>query len=436
LTRLEKASGDRRSGGLWPIAETGGSVVSTQATRLGAICFAFGFISIAAAAPPPIRTLTEQELADMMVGSSILCTRGGDTQGMIQRMRTAVAEGKRFTMIALQDVPDDWTAFTMFGVGGGGAWDYVTKRMEGQGYGRNRQSVSPGPTAADVLSAHLGKKFDATFEAEAGGATAGALMTAERMKIPIVDACPSGRCLPEVQMSPFFLNGITRAPLAATTRYGDVILIPKVHDDFRVEDLTRGLAVASGGGVSVAANAVSGRQLKANLIPGFLSKSIRLGRAAREAVEAGRDPIAAVVAAGEGYLLFTGTVKRSDTRGEQGFGWTEAYLDGSGAFAGSEYKIYNKNENMIGWRDGRLSAAAPDLISPLDPKTGWAMRGGQMIGSFVVGQEIAVVGFPNHAIWRTPKAIEMLGPRHFGFDENYEPIETLQRGRRAGAAQP
>jgi DUF917 family protein len=59
-----------------------------------------------------------------------------------------------------------------------------------------------------------------------------------------------------------------------------------------------------------------------------------------------------------------------------------------------------------------------------------------MIGSFVVGQEIAVVGFPNHAIWRTPKAIEMLGPRHFGFDENYEPIETLQRGRRAGAAQP
>jgi hypothetical protein len=30
----------------------------------------------------------------------------------------------------------------------------------------------------------------------------------------------------------------------------------------------------------------------------------------------------------------------------------------------------------------------------------------------------------------------MLGPRHFGFDENYEPIETLQRGRRAGAAQP
>jgi uncharacterized protein len=403
-------------------------VIATHSLRIAALCLGACLLS-ASAAPPAVRTLTEQELVDMMVGSSILCTRGGDTQGMIDRVRAATAEGKRFTMIALEDVPDDWTAFTMFGVGGGGAWDYVTKRMEAQGFARGRPPAAGTPTAADVLSGHLGKKFDATFEAEAGGATAGALATAERMNIPIVDACPSGRCLPEVQMSPFFLNGITRAPLAAVTRYGDVILIPKVHDDFRVEDLTRGLAVASGGGVSVAANAVSGKELKANLIPGFLSRSIRLGRAAREAVAAGRDPVAAVVAAGGGYLLFTGTVKRSDSKGEQGFGWTEAYLDGTGAFAGSQYKIFNKNENMVAWRDGRLSAAAPDLISPLDPKTGWAMRGGPIIGSFVAGQEIAVVGFPNHPIWRTPKAIEMLGPRHFGFDENYETIEKLNGGR-------
>jgi len=168
---------------------------------------------------PKTRTLSEQELVDMMVGTSILCTRGGDTAGMIQRIKTALADGKRFTMIALEDVPDDWTAFTMFGVGGGGAWDYVTKRMETQGFASGRgQQTTTGPTAADVLSDYLGKKFDATFEAEAGGATASALTTAQRMNIPIIDACPSGRCLPEVQMSPFFLNGTTRAPLAGVTR--------------------------------------------------------------------------------------------------------------------------------------------------------------------------------------------------------------------------
>lgn len=362
----------------------------------------------------------------MMVGTSILCTRGGDTEGMIKRIKDAVAQGKQFTIIALDDVPDDWTVFTSFGVGGGGAWEHVIARMDRQGFARNRPQT--GPMAVDVLSRYLGRQFNATFEAEAGGATVGALMTAERMKIPIVDGCPSGRCLPEVQMSPFFMNGIMRAPLAAVTRYGDIINIPKVVDDYRVEDLTRAIAVASGGGVTVAANAVSGAVLRANLIPGFLTRATRLGRAAREAVAAGRDPVEAVAAAGDGYVLFRGVVRRSDSRGERGFGWTDAYLDGTGAFSGSKYRIYNKNENMVAWRDGKLDAAAPDLICPLDPKTGWAMRGGgRVIGSFQVGQELAVVGFAAHPIWRTPKAIEMLGPRHFGFDQDFVPIEQLHR---------
>jgi DUF917 family protein len=378
---------------------------------------------------PRLRMLAQQELVDMMVGTSILCTRGGDTAGLIKRIEDALAQGRTFTMVALEDVPDDWTAFTSFGVGGGGAWEHVTQRMEQRGFVRGKPADPNAPTAIDVLAAHLGKKFDVTFEAEAGGATAGALITASRMNIPIVDACPSGRCLPEVQMSPFFMNGVSRAPLAAVTRYGDAIIMPRVVDDYRVEDLTRALAVASGGGVTVAANAVSGQVLKANLIPGFLSRAIALGRAAREARAAGRDPVAAVVAAGDGYLLFRGIVRRSDTKGEQGFGWTDAVLEGSGAFAGGEYRIFNKNENMVAWRDGRLDAAAPDLISPLDPATGWAMRGGPVIGSFVVGQELAIVGFRNHPIWRTPKAIEMLGPRHFGFKEDYVPIEQLHPNR-------
>lgn len=386
-------------------------------------------IPLAGTSQPRARSLERQELVDMMVGTSILCTRGGDTEGMIKRIDDALAAGAKFTMIALEDIPDEWMSFTSFGVGGGGAWPHVTERMERQGFVRGKPSDPSLPTAIDLLSGYLGRRFDVTFEAEAGGATASALLTASRLNIPIVDGCPSGRCLPEVQMSPFFMNGISRAPLAATTRYGDSIIMPRVHDDFRVEDLTRALAVASGGGVTVAANAVNGKVLKQNLIPGFLSKAIALGRAARTAVASGSDPVQAVVNAGEGYLLFRGIVSQSDSKGELGFGWTTAVLDGTGGFAGSQYRIFNKNENMVAWRDGRLDASAPDLIAAVDPRTGWAMRGGSVIGSFVVGQDLAIVGFRNHAIWRTPKAAEMLGPRHFGFDHDYVPIEQLHPRR-------
>src|SRR5262245_20801005 len=120
--------------------------------RIAALTLVPVLLAARAADSPKLRTLTEQELVDMMVGTSILCTRGGDTEGMIQPIKSAFADGKRFTMIALDAVPDDWTAFTMFGVGGGGAWDYVTKRMEAQGFARGRGQQAAGPTAADVLS--------------------------------------------------------------------------------------------------------------------------------------------------------------------------------------------------------------------------------------------------------------------------------------------
>ena len=376
---------------------------------------------------PPTHTLSEQELTDMLVGAAIFCSRGVNTQRMIDRITNALHDGQSFRMIALEDLPDDWVAFTSFGIGGGGAWQDVIDRYREQGFERDPNA----PTPEQVLSQYLGKEFNATFQAEAGGATAGALLTASRLGLPIIDGGPSGRCLPEVQMSTFNLNsGITRAPFAGVTRYGDVFIFPTVHDDFRTEDITRSLAIASGGGVSIAANALPGSILKQNLIPGFLSKSIRLGRAAREATEAGNDPVqAAVVQAGGGYLLFKGRVTRSESKGERGFGWTDAYLEGTGEYAGSEYHIYNKNENMVAWRDGKLDVAAPDIIAALDPKTGWAMRGGgRVIGSFEVGRELTVVGFPSAALWRTPQAIEALGPRHFGFDIDFVPIEELHGG--------
>jgi uncharacterized protein len=398
-------------------------VGASRAVVLSALALFLGG-TVFAQSHPPIRTLTETELRDMMVGASILCSRGGDTQGMIDRVTKALHDGATFQMVSVADLPDDWFGFTEFGIGGGGAWPYVNERMQKQGFRRDPN----GPTAVQVLSQYLGKKFDATFEAETGGATANTLLTGARLHIPVIDGCPSGRCLPEVQMSTFNLNhGITRAPFAGVTRFGDIFIVPSVHDDFRTEDITRALAVGSAGNVTIAANALPGKTLKENLIPGFLSKCIKLGRAAREAVASGKDPVQAVIDAGDGYLLFKGKVTRSDTKGERGFGWTDAYLQGTGEFAGSEYHIYNKNENMVAWRDGKLDAAAPDIINALDPKTGWAMRGGGVIGGFVVGQELTVVGFPNNDLLRTPQVIEGMGPKHFGFADEYVKIEELHK---------
>ena len=46
-----------------------------------------------------------------------------------------------------------------------------------------------------------------------------------------------------------------------------------------------------------------------------------------------------------------------------------------------------------------------------------------------MGMEVAMVGVAGHPLWLTPEGIEVIGPRHFGFDFDYTPIAELQAAR-------
>jgi hypothetical protein len=253
-------------------------------------------------------------------------------------------------------------------------------------------------------------------------------MLAADMGVPIVDACLSGRARPEVQQQIPFVNGIPASPAAYVTRWGDTIILDKAIDDYRVEDIARAIAVSSGGGASGAMNPMSGKDVKRGVIRGALSEAILLGRTAREAVAQGKDPIAALVKVVNGFRLFHGTVAKSDTKGDRGFTWSDVTLQGVGEDAGHTYKIFVKNENIVTWRDGKPDAMSPDFIQNLDPKTGDAHLG-PTLGSYKEGAEIVMIGWPASPMWRTPKGIEVFGPRHFGFDFDYRPIEEIQRAR-------
>src|SRR6185436_14035476 len=56
-----------------------------------------------------IRTLSEQEMVDMMQGSSIQASRSANTAPTIKTVKDGLAAGKKYTMISLDDLPDDWT---------------------------------------------------------------------------------------------------------------------------------------------------------------------------------------------------------------------------------------------------------------------------------------------------------------------------------------
>jgi uncharacterized protein len=400
-----------------------------RSARLRGTLVMLGFLAACLptqAQQPKIRTLNEQELVDMMMGGSIQASRSSNTPSSVTRVKQALAQGKKFQMIALEDVPDDWTVVSPGGVGGGGAWQYVRIRTTEQ----NLPRVPNGNVmAADALSKYTGKKINAVIRSEADGATIEAMLLAADLGVPVVDGCMVGRARPEIQQQLPAVLGISAAPAAYVSRWGDTIILAHAVDEYRVEDIARALAVGSAGSVSGVDTMISGRDVKRSLVPGALSQAILLGRSAREAVEQHKDPIQAILKIMHGYKLFHGVVAEDDTKGERGFTWSVATLEGVKEDEGHTYKIWNKNENIVAWYDGKVDATAPDTLMDLDPRTGDA-HNGPTLGAFQVGAEIVMVGWPADTRWRLPKGIEFFGPRHFGFDFDYVPIEELQKARR------
>ena len=378
---------------------------------------------------PQTRILKEQELVDMLVGSCIQSTRGCDPEQSIKKVKEALNQGKQFKLISTNNFPADWLVVAVQGLGGGGAWEHVIERTQRQNLPTITEAEA-NSRVVDLLSEHMGKEVKALIRSEAAEATTTALLVAADKGIPTLDAGITGRAVPEVQQSIPWINGIASIPTAIITRWGDEIIIKHAVDEYRVEDIGRAIAVASGGSATITMTPMSGEQLQRGAITGNLSEAILFGKTVREARQAGKDPIAALLDASNGYKLFQGIVTKSDERGDRGFNWVDVEIEGINEYAGHTYKVFVKNENIVAWLDDEVDVISPDYIYNLNPETGESTTGGGGVGGYPLDVEVVMVGVPAPEQWRNEKGIELIGPRHFGFDFEYTPIEKLQAGRK------
>jgi hypothetical protein len=64
----------------------------------------------------------------------------------------------------------------------------------------------------------------------------------------------------------------------------------------------------------------------------------------------------------------------------------------------------------------------PDLIMFLD-KSGYGVTN----DSLKQGLEVSVIASKAPEVWRSEKGLKLFGPRHFGLDYDYTPVEALIR---------
>ncbi len=96
-------------------------------------------------------------------------------------------------------------------------------------------------------------------------------------------------------------------------------------------------------------------------------------------------------------------------------------LEGRGACVGRRCEIQFQNEHLIAREDGRVLAIVPDLIAILDAATAEPIT----TEGLKYGQRVTVLGISAAPIMRTQEALAVFGPKAFGLDEPFTPLERL-----------
>jgi hypothetical protein len=125
--------------------------------------------------------------------------------------------------------------------------------------------------------------------------------------------------------------------------------------------------------------------------------------------------VAAVIEAEGGLRLFAGKVQDIARRATEGFLRGRAVLEGLDEYKGHRFELAFQNEFAVGWLDGTPRVTTPDLICVMDSV------GGEAVGTEVLryGQRVQVVALPAPAILTTPRGLEHVGPRAFGYDLDF-----------------
>jgi len=379
---------------------------------------------------PTRRLTTETEIEDFVHGLVLFGTGGGGgpAEQAIDRMTSALKSGVPLGWTDVDELPDETWTFSVAGVGGrapaeGPSPDLLRRTgLTAYAFADFKDiQLAAARTLADLQGVRLG----AVIPVELGsGNTITPLLVAAELGIPLVDGDYCGRAKPEIQQSTLEIEGRGVWPLVFIDRWGDVVHIPSAISAAMVDRIGRHLCSAAFGGIAVARALLPVSEARQAIVRGSCEAAYQVGRVLREAGAAGEDPVAAVTDHLRGVRLFDGVIERIEEDPESGYQFhlCTHRLSGTGPNAGQTAAIWVKNEHHVVWVDDAPRAMSPDIIAVLESGSGRPLTNHEI----TTGRRVSVIATPPlDARWRTAKGIELLGPRAFGFDFDYRPVEEL-----------
>lgn len=351
--------------------------------------------------------LDETSLPAYARGCAILgAGGGGDTSVGLLMALQAVGDYGPVEVCDLEDLPDDGFIMPCGGIGA------PTVSIE---------KIESGDEVLR-LREHLERLWDRPVTALMCGEIGGSnglipVAWAARAGLPIVDADGMGRAFPEVFQVAMEVAGISPTPGVMTDERGNVVVFHAVSGTW-MERMERALSVEFGGMSWSTEYQMTVEQARRTTVRGSVSLAARIGRAVLEAEE---DPLDALAEVVSGHILIEGKVTDVERRTEGGFVRGSVTIEGLRSDAGRLVRLELQNENLVALEDGDPLAMVPDIITVIDSESASAISTERIR----YGQRVGVVAFPCDPLWRTPRGLEIAGPRAFGYEFDYVPVEQI-----------
>jgi len=356
-----------------------------------------------------MRLLSEENVENLALGAAVLGTGGGGDPyiGMLMA-RQAIRQYGPVELYRLDELEDE---------------DLIVPTAM---MGAPTVMVEKMPNGDDLINAfqtigkYLGKPIRATMSIEAGGLNSVVpIYVAARLRLPLVDCDGMGRAFPEIQMVTHTIHGISATPMAMSDERGNTVMIETINNRW-TERFARSVTVEMGATAMIALYAATVRELKQCAIQGTMSKAEQIGRTIRSARVNEIDPVTTVRREVGGVLIFKGKIGDVQRRTEAGFAKGDAFMEGIDEYSGQRLQISFQNEHLVVRIDDEIKVSVPDLITVLDIDTGEPITTENMR----YGYRVAVIGIPCADQWRTPAGLALAGPRYFGYDVDFVPVEA------------
>jgi DUF917 family protein len=367
----------------------------------------------------PGRTIDCRDVGDIALGGALLACGGGGNPS-IGRMITqrVLEEHGAVRLLPLEALADD---ATVIAVGGVGAPSIMTEKLS---------SGREGIEALRMLERHIGRKADALIAFEAGGVNALVpMMIAAQLRLPVVDADGMGRAFPAMQMETFSIYGVSATPLALVGNAGNSLIVNMVNATV-AERLIRQFTIIGGGGTAHSAEHVmDGATAKRVAVSGTIELSRALGASLRQhrgdlpGFIASLEPMLKKAHYGAVQVLFEGKVSDVDRQVKGGY---DVGLATIRAFGDPHdcLRMDIQNEYLNARRGEFIMATVPDLICVLDNDTVQPITQEDLR----YGQRVTVIGIEAPPILCTERALAVVGPRAFGLDVDYRPLQQRLHG--------